>query len=290
MNLIEKLHTELSGLSKSERKVAAVILADPEAAIHKSIASLAELADVSEPTVNRFCRSLGAKGYPDFKLQLAQSLVKGVPFVNRHVEQGDEIADYTAKIFESSMAALNVTRQQVDTQALDAAIDKLAAARQISFFGLGASASVAHDAQNKFLRFDTPVQFSDDVLMQRMQVINARPEDVIVFISHTGRTRALVEIAQLAQQTKATLIGVTAADSPLAELCSLVLSTHVPEDTDVYMPMASRIAQLVLIDVLVTGYTLRRGPDFRDRLRLIKESLKDSRITKKSSHKTPPNE
>lgn len=280
MNLLDKLHSEVASLSKSERKVADVILADPQAAIHKSIATLAQLAEVSEPTVNRFCRTLGAKGYPDFKLLLAQSLVKGTPFVNRHVEQDDSTEDFTGKIFESTMAALNVTRKHIDIERLEQAIEALSNAAKISFFGLGASASVAHDAQNKFLRFDTPVLFSDDVMMQRMAAINSGPSDVLVFISHTGRTKALCEIAAIARQTQATVLGITADPSPLADECSIVLSSQVPEDTDVYMPMASRIAQLVLIDVLITGYTLRRGPDFRDKLRLIKESLRDSRFDK----------
>ncbi|MGQ4275740.1 transcriptional regulator HexR [Pseudidiomarina sp. E22-M8] len=283
MNLLEKLHSEVASLSKSERKVADVILADPHRAIHKSIAALAQLADVSEPTVNRFCRTLGAKGYPDFKLLLAQSLVKGTPFVNRHVEQDDSIEDFTGKIFESTMAALNVTREHINIVRLALAIEALSNAGKIAFFGLGASASVAHDAQNKFLRFDTPVLFSDDVMMQRMAAINSGPQDVLVFISHTGRTKALCEIAAIARQTQATVLGITADPSPLANECSIVLSSQVPEDTDVYMPMASRIAQLVLIDVLITGYTLRRGPDFRDKLRLIKESLRDSRFDKSAT-------
>jgi len=280
MNLLETVQTSLAELSKSERKVANVILAEPQAAIHKSIASLAQEADVSEPTVNRFSRRMGAKGYPDFKLMLAQSLVKGTPFVNRHVDQDDHIGDYTAKIFESTMAALSVTRSHIDLAALEQAIDALSQARKISFFGLGASASVANDAQNKFLRFDTPVFFSDDILMQRMAAINAQPQDVIVFISHTGRTKALCEVAAIARRAKATVIGITAAASSLATECGIVLSTQVPEDTDVYMPMASRIAQLVLIDVLITGYTLRRGPDFQAQLQRIKESLRDSRFDK----------
>lgn len=283
MNLIDKMQRELPRLSKSERKVASVILQDPPAAIHKSIAVLAKLANVSEPTVNRFCRRLETKGYPDFKLLLAQSLAKGTPFVNRHVEQTDSTSEFAGKIFESTMAALNITRKHLDFNALEQAINALSAAAKISFFGFGASASVAHDAQNKFLRFDTPVFFSDDLLMQRMTVTNARPGDVVVCISHTGRTKALCEIASMARQTKATVLGITAAASPLAKECNIVLSTQVPEDTDIYMPMASRIAQLVLIDVLITGYTLRSGPDFGDRLRLVKESLRDSRYSPESS-------
>ncbi|MCC5854061.1 MAG: transcriptional regulator HexR [Idiomarina sp.] len=287
MTLLEKLQAELTRLSKSERKVAEVVLAEPQATLHKSIASLAQQAAVSEPTVNRFCHSLGAKGYPDFKLQLAQSLAQGTPFVNRHVDQSDTTQSIVEKIIESTMASLNVTRRSLDIAAMDRTVEAFLQAPRISFFGLGASASVAHDAHNKFLRFDTPVQFSDDTLMQKMAAINAKPDDVLVFISHTGRTKVLCEVAALARESGATVVGITAADSPLAQECATVLATHVPEDTDLYMPMASRIAQLVLIDALVTSFTLKKGPEIHEKLRLIKETLRDSRYEKKDIRDLP---
>lgn len=282
MNLLETIQNKYSEFSKSERKVADVILAAPQDAIHRSIAQLALAAEVSEPTVNRFSRRLGAKGYPDFKLILAQSLVKGTPFVNRHVHQDDALEDYTNKIFDSTMAALNITRRELNLVNLEKAIQALTAARQITFFGLGASAAVANDAHNKFLRFDTPVMFSDDILMQQMIALNAQANQVVIFFSHTGRTKSLCEVAHIAREAGATVIGVTADHSPLAQECSIVLSTQVPEDTDVYMPMASRIAQLVVIDVLITGFTLDRGPDIQDKLQRIKASLRDSRFDKRT--------
>ncbi|MCP4326265.1 MAG: SIS domain-containing protein, partial [Alteromonadales bacterium] len=104
--------------------------------------------------------------------------------------------------------------------------------------------------------------------------------DVIVLISHTGRTKALVEVARLARENDAFVIALTVHNSPLADHSNLVLSMSVPEDTDIYMPMASRIAQLVLIDVLATGFTLRRGPKFRDNLKRVKDGIKDSRFNK----------
>nr|MBP9679711.1 SIS domain-containing protein [Aeromonas sp.] len=79
-------------------------------------------------------------------------------------------------------------------------------------------------------------------------------------------------------ENDATVIGMTAKDSPLARECNLVLSMDVPEDTDVYMPMASRIAQLALVDVLATGFTLRRGMKFRENLKKVKEGLRESRF------------
>lgn len=280
MNILEKIAQSKGAFSKSERKVAEVILANPQTAIHSSIATLAKMSDVSEPTVNRFCRRLDTKGFPDFKLHLAQSLANGTPYVNRHVEEDDGPEEYTNKIFESTMAALEVARQSVDPHAINRVVDLLTQAKKISFFGLGASASVAHDAVNKFFRFNVPVVYFEDILMQRMSCMNSAEGDVVVLISYTGRTKSLVEIAQIAKSNDAIVVGITSNNSPLAQECNLVLGLEVPEDTDMYMPMASRIAQLALIDILATGFTLRRGSKFRENLKRVKDTLRDSRFNK----------
>lgn len=282
MNTLENIQNNLDLLSKSERKVAEVILASPQTAIHSSIATLAKMANVSEPTVNRFCRRLDTKGFPDFKLHLAQSLANGTPYVNRNVEEDDSVSAYTGKIFESTMASLDMVKNNLDIAAINRAVDLLTQAKKISFFGLGASAAVAHDAMNKFFRFNIPVIYFDDIVMQRMSCMNSSEGDVVVLISHTGRTKSLVELAHLARENDATVIAITSRDTPLANEATLPLLLDVPEDTDVYMPMVSRIAQLTLIDVLATGFTLRRGAKFRDNLKRVKDALKESRFDKGS--------
>ncbi|CAG9296531.1 MurR/RpiR family transcriptional regulator [Celerinatantimonas diazotrophica] len=278
MNTLEKITKNIDSFSKSERKVAEVIIASPQTAIHSSIATLAKMADVSEPTVNRFCRRLDTKGFPDFKLHLAQSLANGTPYVNRHVEEDDGPEAYTAKIFESSIACLEAAKNSLDPNVINRAVDLLTQAKRITFCGLGASASVAHDALNKFFRFNVPVACSSDVVMMRMSCILSTEDDVVVLISHTGRTKELVDIAKLARGNGATVIAMTSKHSPLAEYCHLLVAMDVPEDTDVYMPMASRLAQMTLIDVLATGFTLRRGDRFRENLKKVKKTLRDSRI------------
>ncbi|MBL4910033.1 MAG: MurR/RpiR family transcriptional regulator [Alteromonadaceae bacterium] len=281
MNILEKITNEIDTFSKSERKVAEVILASPSTVIHASIAALAKQANISEPTVNRFCRRLDTKGYPDFKLHLAQSLATGTPYVNRNVDENDSADEYTKKIFESTMANLDLARKSLSGNYINRAVDLLTQANKISFFGLGASAVVAHDAQNKFFRFNVPVVYFDDILMQRMSAINSRQGDVVIVISHTGRTKSLVEVAHLAKENDATVIGITQNGTHLAKECHIVLSIEVAEDTDLYMPMSSRIAQLVLIDILATGFTLRRGAKFRDNLKKVKDSLRSSRFERK---------
>ena len=188
------------------------------------------------------------------------------------MDEDDSVDAYTAKIFESAMASLDHVRQSLDMSSVNRAVDLL--------FGLGSSAAVAHDAMNKFFRFNVPVIYSDDIVLQRMSCMNCSEDDVVVLISHTGRTKSQVELAQLARENDAMVIALTTAGTPLAREATLAITLDVPEDTDIYMPMVSRLAQLTVIDVLATGFTLRRGAKFRDNLKRVKEALKESRFDK----------
>ena len=277
-NLLQRLSTQQDQLNRSERKVVQVIIADPQSATRMSIAALAELAKVSEPTVNRMCRSFGLKGYPDFKMELAQSMARGMPYVSQTVDQNDTAAQYTDKIFTSTMASLDTAKQQIDSKVIERAVDYLSQAQQICFFGMGASGAVAQDALHKFFRFNIPVVAHNDSLMMRMMAAACKRGDVLVLLSFTGRTKEMVEVARIGRAAGAVVIAITAVGSPLAQEASLVLSVEAPEDTDVYMPMQSRMIQLTLIDVLATGVILRRGEDFHGHLKTIKQSLTGTRL------------
>ena len=281
-NLINIITDALPSLNKSESKVAQVILSDPDAATSSSIASLAKKSGVSEPSVNRFCKRFNAAGFPDFKIKLAKSLVSGIRFVNRNVNPDDDVTGYTPKIFDSTINNLALVRDSISHSRINQVVDKLIQARRIYFFGLGASGSVARDAENKFFRFNLPVSFYDDVLMQRMLASTGTTGDVFFVISHTGRTKEVVEVAEIARANGSTVIGLTAPGSPLANISSVTLDVDVPENTDEYMPMTSRIVHLVILDVLATGVTLRRGPEFLPHLEKIKNSLKPTRYPKES--------
>ncbi|MDG1748172.1 MAG: transcriptional regulator HexR [Porticoccaceae bacterium] len=279
-NLLMIISNELDSLNKSERKVADAIMLDPEAATHSSIASLALKASVSEPSVNRFCKRFNTAGFPDFKIKLAKSLVSGVRFVNQNVDSDDTVEHFTPKIFDSTINDLSLVRDSIDHGVVNEVVNRLIDAERIYFFGLGTSGAVARDAENKFFRFNLPVSFHDDVLMMRMLASTGRSSDVFFVISHTGRTKEVIEISEIAVDKGSTVIALTSPGSPLSSICSISLEVNVPENTDEYMAMTSRIAHLVILDVLATGFTLRQGPDFLSHLEKIKSSLKPTRLSK----------
>ena len=277
MNLLQHIAQSRHLLRKSELKVADHVLLDPAAVMHSSMADLAHSVGISEPTIVRFCRAIGCSGFQDLKLKLAQSLAAGASFGQFAIHEDDSVADYSLKIFDTTLHTLMEVREKLDPVALQQAVTAMSQAQRVEFYGFGASGAVAADAQHKFFRFNLAVTAHADVLMQRMIASVAHTGELFVIISYTGRTRELVEVARIARENGASVLGLTAENSPLAKASTLSLNIPLPEDTDIYMPMTSRIIQLTVLDVLATGMTLRRGVDFQPHLRKIKESLNASR-------------
>lgn len=282
MGLLAKLKNQNKDFTKASRKIAEVIMADSDWAINSAISGVAKRAGVSEPSVNRFCRALGCRGFPDFKVQLAQELAHSQygqeARMTRVVDEGDDITQVIEKIFDSTHASLAASQGVCDAQTVDQAVDLLTQARSIMFYGLGASGSVAIDAQHKFLRFDIPVIAHIDNLNQRMTAAGLSAQDVAVCISYTGRTLAMVEVAEIAKGAGAVVIGITSSQSPLANKCDIVLPVDGAENTDLYTPMTSRIDHLVLIDILATGFALKRRGRLQSSFKHATEVLVATRL------------
>jgi RpiR family carbohydrate utilization transcriptional regulator len=278
VNLLQQVTQAEASLPQSERKVARVVLAHPDTVIHSTLADLARMAGVSEPTVVRFCRSVGCKGFQDFKVRLAQSVATPFPFADFAITPDDSLAACATKIFTATVDTLLKVLNQLDLEATERAVQALAKARKIEFYGFGASGNVALDAHHKFFRLGRPCSVYIDAHLQYMSAATLDPEGVVVAISHTGRTKELLESVRLARGSGATVIAVTARRSPLAAESSIVLPVDVPEDTDLYTPMTSRLAHLMLIDTLAVGLALRSGEGVSERLRRMKESLQHKRV------------
>jgi RpiR family transcriptional regulator, carbohydrate utilization regulator len=262
-----------SSLRKSEAKVADLVLADPAQILESSLAEAASLAGVSQPTVIRFCVAAGFSGYQEFKLRLAQSLALGQSATHSVISERDELGAVADKIFEYTLTSLDWARQHLDHTAVERAVETLLGAASITFFGFGASAIVAMDAQQKFPLFDRPCRAETDSHQQIMMASMMRQGDVLTAISNTGRTRQIVQSVEIAKASGATVIGIVGAEGPISALCDITILVETLDNTNVYTPTTSRIAALVLVDILSTAVALRRESSHLNRLSQMKLRL-----------------
>ncbi len=283
MNLLQHIAQSLESLRKSEVKVAQYVLSDPAAVMHSSMSDLAAVVGVSEPTIVRFCRAVGCQGYQDLKLQLAQSLAAGASFGQFAISEDDAVTDYALKIFDTTLHTLIEVRERLNVQALEQAIALMAKAQRVEFYGFGASGAVAADAQHKFFRLLLTAAAYSDPHMQAMSAVTLQPSDVAICISQSGRSKDLLTTANLVRETGAILITLCPSNTPLAELATIHLAIDVQEDTEIYTPLTSRIAHLVVIDVLAMGVAMARGPSLVNHLKSVKRSLRSLRLSPKTT-------
>ncbi len=276
--LLDRIESLADGLRPSEQAVARFVLRHPNLVISLSFPEIAARAGVSQPTVARFCVAAGFSGYRDFKLRLAQSLAKGIPFVHRDVAPQDSMAEVGAKVFDRGIAALVTVRNHLDPAAMERATQMLAHARRIEFYGLGNSGIVAMDAQHKFFRLGVPTVAYSDPHVHSMAASLLAKGDVVVAISGSGQTRELIRSVEIARDASAEIIAITASGSALAKLADVAIYADVPEDLDVYAPMTSRLVHLAMIDALSVGVALARGPELGARLKRAKQVISERRV------------
>jgi RpiR family carbohydrate utilization transcriptional regulator len=264
-------------LSRSEARVADIILTDPNRAVEMSIAAISEAADVSEPTVARFCKSLGFSGLKEFKLRLARSLGSGTPFVHQDVKPGDDAGAVVSKMIDRASKAIASLRDDMDSTQLAKAARAIAEAGRLEFYGQGNSGIVALDAQHKFFRLGIPTAAYSDPHVHAMSAALLGPKDVVIAISASGRTLDLIRSVEIAKNAGVTVVGITTRGSPLTKLCDVAITTDVEEDTDVYSPMLSRHVHLAIIDVLSVLTALERGDSGVSNMARAKKSVREKR-------------
>jgi RpiR family carbohydrate utilization transcriptional regulator len=246
-------------LKAALRKVADLIMDKPEMAIYSSVNEVAAAASVSEATVMRFCRTLGFRGFQDFKIALAREMVSPLQRLHEEVEEGDDPDSIVRKVFQANINALQDTLDVLNMKAMEEAAHAMLAARQILLIGVGTSGPIVTDAANKFFRLGLKVVAHTDAHLMMMAAALLSPEDVVIAVSHSGSTRDPVESAKVGQDAGAKVICITNNSlSPLTRVADIVLVTASRETRFRQEAMASRLCQTSIIDSLYTLIALAR--------------------------------
>ena len=256
--MLSQIESILPNLSKAESRVAAYVLEHPRQTMSRHIGELSRRIGVSEPTIIRFCRSLGLDGFKSFKLRLAQSLPQSSTQLLVDIDQNDSPLKIGYKIIDSAIASLQQTRKNLDNPELGKAVDALLKASRIEFYGQGGSGIVASDAQQKFFRLGTPAVAYSDPYIHCVSATLLTPDCVVVAVSHSGSSKDLLHSVELAKANGATTIAITAGQSILAKTADIVLPIDVQEDSTYYAPIKSRMSQLVLLDTLAIAIAVAR--------------------------------
>jgi glucokinase len=246
-------------LSPAEQRVADLVLAQPRSVLNDPIHDIALAAEVSQPTVIRFCRSVGCKGLSDFKLRLASGLSVSVPITHTQVTLDDSMLELGAKVLGNTANAVLQLRNELQRESIDKAIDLLASAKRVEIFAVGNYAAVAQDAQMKLLRLGVPCGAHTTPHLQQLTANVMNSDSLAIFISSGGNLPELLELQQQVSERGAKVLAITANQSLLAKRADAALVAEHNEHAATHLPMVSRVLHLLLVDILVVGLEMRRA-------------------------------
>jgi DNA-binding MurR/RpiR family transcriptional regulator len=273
LDLVGQLQAERESFSRSERRLADIVLADVDAAARGSIVELAARAAISPPTVTRFCRRLGCQSFSEFKVRLAKSRFLAERYLVPPASPQTAI-DIARHIVNAAQSTLYGFFERLDPDALEMAADKLVAAGYVLSFGSGgASSMMAGEFETRLFRLGLKVTASIDHQAQMMRAAAAPKGTVVVGFSSSGRNLELVRALAIAGEYGMDRIVLTRPGSPVAREGDVLLAVDVPEEDDVLRPSASRYAFLAMIDVLAQTIATRMQARAIGAMRRVKHQL-----------------
>lgn len=259
-DLRTRLLTVTHSLSSKESEVARYITDNPEKIMHGTISQIGHDLGLADSTIFRFCKKLGYSGFQELKIAMAQEMSHTFNDVHEKVVKSDSELTILEKVFQSNIRTLNDTLEVINEQNFKEAVDKIVHSNRLEFFGVGGSMIIALDGYHKFIRTGLNVNAQMDSHLQLMSASQLKEGDVAVLISHTGQSNDLLDILNVVKSKKVFTISLTGfAQSALSSQSDIALHT-LSEETDFRSEaLASRIAQLSLLDALYVNAMLLMG-------------------------------
>ena len=274
IDIVSRLQRVEQDLPPAERRVAQIVSADYEAATRMTIAELADGAEVSQPTVTRFCRSVGCASFSEFKISLATTLTVAAAYLRSERVFDDDAGQLAHTVMMRAAGAVRECLDQIDSAVIAAAIDALAQSRRIDLYGQGGgSSALIEDAKLRLFRLGIPVAAYTDGHQQRMSAATLLPGDGVFAISNSGRSKPVIEAVEIARSFGATTVVLTRPGTPLAAVADIAITVTIPESENVLLPTPSRYAHLAVIDTLAAGIAMKLGGRARESLRRVRYTL-----------------
>jgi DNA-binding MurR/RpiR family transcriptional regulator len=260
-------------LSALERKLADSVLADVAFSTNASITEIAARAEVSPPTVTRFCRRLGCASFSDFKVRLAKSTYVGLRYLNPE-SVTSSAAEVAEDIVTKAQKALFEMHRSLDLEAIEKAAQLISGAEMVYAFGTGGNSSmIANELQNRLFRLGIRISASNDHGMNLMLAAAAMPGTVIFGSSFSGRNHELVKCFALLRANGIPTIAITQTGSPVAKAADVVIPVNLPEGKNIFRATSTRYAYLATIDIMANLVAYADRKRSTRILRGIKEQL-----------------
>lgn len=282
-SLVVKIKAVYATLKSAEKKAADLLVNDPVFFAQATISEAAQRADCSEATLVRLAKRLGFDGYPDLK-QCLNKEGEAKPDSDEiklyeNITKNDSFEEITRKVFHSSIQALTDTINILDMNEYKKAVNAISAANRILLCGAGDAANVTRSGYQKFIRAGFNVSVSTDFDIQLITASQLKAGDVVVAVSHSGRTRSVVELVKYARTRGAAIISITNYPvSPLAKNTDILLLTAAFTEHAKGEVMSKRVTELCILESLYINSIILQERRVADKLKQSNDALEINKL------------
>ncbi|MDE4019616.1 MurR/RpiR family transcriptional regulator [Glaesserella parasuis] len=244
-----------NSLTKTEKKIATAILSQPDLLNQCSLSKVANQLDVGEATFIRFCRTLGFKGYTDFKLDLAIELAtqqkESSTLLDTYVAETDTPKEIAIRLQNTLNNVIAETVNLLDYAELEKVVEELRKADRIFLFGVGSSGLTAEDAQHKLMRIGLHAAAVTNNHFMYMQAALLKKGDIVIGISHSGYSEETTKALKISRDNGAKTVAITHnLRSPITKEADYVLINgnrqgHMQGDS-----IGTKMTQLFVLDLI----------------------------------------
>lgn len=277
-NIVGYIQKFENNFSKAERKIAKFVIEHPEAISSASVEDMAQLTGTSGATVVRFCRTIGFRGYMDFKYQMERDVLY-VMENEQLIMRGDSISSIKSKIIQYSVKLLEEFQSALDDEEMERACDALVRANRVMIFAEGGSASMADYAKTSLVHTGVYCSVETDSSMQIMAAEYAGEGDLVIGMTHSGRIANTIEALALAHKRGATTIAVTGTHgTPVCEHADIVLACDINHQFDLSDFQGSRLEEFCTLSILQIGALMRTYEKSSEIAKRVSDSVELRRV------------
>jgi DNA-binding MurR/RpiR family transcriptional regulator len=256
--IIDTIGSLYNSLTPSSKRISDYVLSHAKEVSKLSIAELSQIVTAGDATIIRFCRTLGFKGYQDFKMELAIELAnynnqQEKSIFDTDVTDNDNAKMISQKLKSSIDNVLAETINLLDFDVLDEVTEQLTKARAIYFFGVGSSGIIAESSKHKFMRIGMNVDALTNNHFMYMKATLLQPGDIAIGISHSGNSIETTKAIRLAKDSGALTVAITHNPrSDIGKIADYVLVNGNRQGKLQGDSIGTKISQLFVLDLIYT--------------------------------------
>lgn len=276
-NIQGRISSTFDLLSKSEQKIGRAILKNPAEIIHMTAKELSDYVGTSSATVIRFCKKIDVPSFTQLKIYLSAEIDLPSHEGYSDIPVNESIDKIKMKLLGNAYQSMRETVALLKEERIELVTDILVEASIIYVYGIGASYLVAENIAQKWNRVGKITMCLLDSHSLVTNLISAPKNAVFWGISHSGETKEILRLVDVAQKVGVKTVGLSQfGHNSLAKRVDYSLQTVRSNESVLRSAATTSLHdQFIVVDILFYSYVSRDVAQMSEKIQKSKDEVQN---------------